>query len=715
VEQSPFRRAWGYLNYRDGAKWAALASGFAASVLYIGLLTVLLLFTELLVTRGEIPSYGQLSPARREAFRQAWPQLDPTARRDAVAHVAPATTDWNNLLANDPAALSPAELRTAWDAAVYLQLEQRVGLEAAEAYRAQLTGDDSVRTDLGALSTVERIETQPLGRAAGWLASWNKWSWQPVLGARPNSSYLVGLLLLAVALALVRGVLLFLNSGAAARATLEAATRLRRAIYHHTFRLGTLAIRAFGPGEAVSMFTRHVESVHDALYARLTVLVREPTKFILLVLFALLIDFWLGMTSLLFALLLWVIGGQLAVYFRNRGRAAGRRAAAQLAPLQESLMLMRLVKVYLMELFNQSRVERQLRAYVLAHRERVRGEALFRPLLILLGTLAAIGLLFVAGLVLLRERLDVARLFVLAAALCSLYFPLRAWLDVLKVLRRGRESAAALFEFLDRRGDVSQAVGAEFVQPLDQQLEFRDVSLREPGTGRMLLRGIDLAIPARSKVALVGPDPAEKHAIVYLVPRFLDPTSGEIRFDGQNLRWVTLDSLRAQIAVVLQHNLVFNDSVANNIGCGDPSYTVPQVIEAAKVAHAHNFIQRLPYGYETRVGELGHTLPVGEQFRIALARAILRDPAILIIEEPEGPMDDDTRRLIDDTYDRILPGRTVIFLPARSTTVKRCDRVFLINDGRIEAAGEHRELLSQNDLYKHLHYMQHNPFVEQAG
>src|SRR5262249_9204251 len=193
-----------------------------------------------------------------------------------------------------------------------------------------------------------------------------------------------------------------------------------------------------GPSEAVSMFTRHVESVHDALRARLTTLVREPTKFVLLMLFALLIDFWMGLTFVLIALLLWVIGGQLAVYFRARAAAAGRRAAAQLALLQESLMLMRLVKVYLMELFNQSRVERQLAAYTAAHQQRVRGEALFRPLLVFLGTLAAIGLLFVAGLVLLRGGLDVARLVVLAAALCSLYFPLREWLDQLKVLRRGK-------------------------------------------------------------------------------------------------------------------------------------------------------------------------------------------------------------------------------------------------------------------------------------
>src|SRR5262245_14703517 len=182
-----------------------------------------------------------------------------------------------------------------------------------------------------------------------------------------------------------------------------------------------------------------------------------------------------------------------------------------------------------------------------------------------------------------------------------------------------------------------------------KRLEFDNVVFQEPGSGRKLLRGVSMTIQAGQKVALVGPDDMEKHALVYLLPRFLDPTSGEIRIDDHNLRWVTFDSLRIQIAIVLQHNLVFNDTVANNIGCGDSSYSLPQIIEAAKTAHAHQFIQKLPQGYETPIGEMGHALTVSEKFRIALARAILRDPALLIVEEPMTPMDDDTKALLDDT------------------------------------------------------------------
>jgi ATP-binding cassette subfamily B protein len=264
--------------------------------------------------------------------------------------------------------------------------------------------------------------------------------------------------------------------------------------------------------------------------------------------------------------------------------------------------------------------------------------------------LAAIILLAVAGITVLNQQLGIASAITLVTALVSLYWPLVNLLEHRRYLRRGRAAAVALFEFLDRRGDVGQVVGAEFLPPLARQIEFDEVSLREPGGGRLLLEGVSLTIQAGQRIALVGSDDLEKRALVYLIPRFLDPTSGEIRIDNHNLRWVTLDSLRAQIAIVLQHNLVFNDTVANNIGCGDPSYSLPQIIEAAKVAHAHQFIQKLPQGYETLIGEMAQDLDIGRQFLIALARAVLRDPAVLIIEEPARTLDDDTKALLDDTF-----------------------------------------------------------------
>ncbi len=282
------------------------------------------------------------------------------------------------------------------------------------------------------------------------------------------------------------------------------------------------------------------------------------------------------------------------------------------------------------------------------------------------------------------------------------------------MLKRGKQSAEQVFSFLERRGEVGQVVGAEFLPPLAKQVEFDNVSLRDPSTNRLLLEEVSLNIPAGHRVGLAGAEDLEKHALVYLIPRLLDPTSGEIRIDQHNLRWVTLDSLRTQIGIVMVHNLVFHDTVKNNIGCGDSVYTLPQIIEAAKMAHAHHFIQKLPEGYETPIGELGHSLSLSEQYRIALARAILRDPALIIIEEPETELDDDSKNLLDDTLSRFLPGRTAIFLPHRISTMRSCNTIHLISKGRIAASGTHKELLSSNKLYRHLHYLEFNQMDEHA-
>jgi len=342
------------------------------------------------------------------------------------------------------------------------------------------------------------------------------------------------------------------------------------------------------------------------------------------------------------------------------------------------------------------------------------GEALYQPFLIFLGATAAVVLLLAAGVVLLNLQLGIASAVTLAAALVSLYWPLAAWLDHRKAWRKARTASVRVFEFLDQKSEVGQMVGAEFLTPLSKTLEFRNVSLRDP-QGKKLLDDVNFTISAGQRVALVGADDSEKHALIYLLTRFLDPTQGEIKMDGKDLRYVTLDSLRTQIGLVLQNSLVFNDTVASNISCGDTGFTLPRIIEAAKTAHAHQYIQKLPQGYETPIGEMGHALPRSVQFLIALARAIVRDPALFIIEEPVMSLSDDLKALLDDTYARVLPGRTAIFLPHRVTTIRNCDRILLFFRGQLGADGDHRQLLAENDLYRHLHYLEFNDLVEQLS
>ena len=731
-----FRRARRFLDFLPTAKWAALLGSVASGLLYVALLVDLALFVELTVNRGAIPCFDRLPLYEREHFLTLikFPDddEDPGIRRDDIKEIvkgwreqaADLKIEDRSMLAligtSSPEKLSAKDQKNRHALLWYVKLPELVGEVLGDAAGTRVREEIEANfkewgpalavyhdlSDFGALGLVTRKQASGQRFLVNPLVRWNSWMWRS-----GNIGYLEGLFVLALALAILRLGAMYLADYLAACAVIEATTRIRRGVYHHTFRLGTLAFRALGPTEAVGVSTRHLESVHDGMLAWLTVYFREPVKFGLLLLFALLVSFWLSLAFLLFAVLVWLIGGQVADYFRREGRTATLRAANQLALIQESLMLMRLVKVYLMEHFNQTRVERQFSAFARAQLKRYRGEALYRPLFLFLGLVASLVLLLVAGIVVLHGQLSVTSTMILVASLISLYWPSVAWLECRRLIRRGRISAQVVFDFLDRQGTVGQLVEAEFLPAMTKSLEFDDVSLNEPGSGRKLLQNISMSIPAGSRVALVGPDEMEKQALVYLLPRFLDPTSGEIRIDRKNVRWVTLDSLRAQIAIVLQHNLVFNDTVINNIGCGDPSFPLPRIIEAAKIAHVHQFIQKLPRGYETMIGDMGHSLNTGERFRIALARAILRDPALFIIEEPSMPLDDDIKGLLDDTFSRVLPGRTVIFLPHRLSTIRSCDKIYLLYQGRVEASGEHRELLAASEMYRHLQYMEFNEFA----
>jgi ATP-binding cassette, subfamily B, bacterial len=721
MADSGFARCQGFLNYHPVAKWLSIVCSIATAVLYVGLIILLGFFIDLIVERGEIPGFHQLSLTEREHFLETVVFAEQPESRKAVKDEVIAlgfnSADVQHWDRGDPVeSWTPRERAVLWWAHVPHLVEDRAGPGAAEMVRTKLRASVENRGrevtanqalgDCGILSLVVRERMIIKARLLGLVALANPWMWQ-----YGNTTYLFGLFFAALALALLRLGAMVLSRYLAAACVLEAVTRLRRSVYHHTNRLGTLAFKALGPAEAVSISTRHLEVVHDGLFHWLTYYFREPFKFGLLLAFTFFINFWLAVAFFVVAVLVWLIGGQIAAYFRQQGRRAEAHSANQLVLIQESLMLMRLVKVYLMEAFNQTRVERQLSAYSRAQLQRYRGEAIYRSVFFFLGLLATLTLLLVAGYVVMAGELGVSSALILSVAIISLYWPIRGFLDARRVVRRSRKSASVLFDFLDRHGGVGQAIEAEFLPLMTKAIQFEKVSLREPGTGRTLLTNVSFTIKQGEKVAIVGPDEMEKHALVYLLPRFLDPSHGEVRLDGKDLRWVTLDSLRAQIAMVLQHNLVFNDTVANNIGCGDPSYNLQRVIDAAKLAHAHQFISKLPQGYETVIGEQGEPLKLGEMFRIALARAILRDPAIMVIEETATPLDDDTKAMIDDTLQRVLPGRTVIYLPHRLTTIRNCDQVFLFYEGKLEASGEHRELLNSSDLYRHLQYLEFNEFA----
>ncbi len=549
----------------------------------------------------------------------------------------------------------------------------------------------------------ERAAQSVVGRPLAWV-------YGRVPALRDSVQCLGLLIATTVVLAAVRSLCHYGQAQLIATAIVDASRRMRRAVYHHAYRLGTTEVSGIGAAPAINAFTRETDLVRDGLGAWLDVSVRDPIKIVLLLALALMAHWALALLFLLLAVMsVFLARGQIR-WARARAAEAVRHAAERLALLQESLALIRLTRGYLMEGAAQRHFERDLAQFASSEQHRLSSASAVRPLIDLVVVLCITLVVGLASFNLMLDALSPFSTVVLYASLISLYWPVQSITARDKTIRAGVEAAKPLFAFLDQQTRLVEIVGAQFLSPMSKSLEFDGIRAQDPGSPPVL-DGLNLTIRAGSRVAIVGMDEQAKRALVYMIPRFLDPTDGQVRIDGQDIRLATLESLRAQVAMVLQGELTFTDTVAGNIGCGDMSFGLPHIVEASKIAHAHNFVQRLPKGYDTLIGEQGEILSIGQQFRIALARAIVRDPTITVIEEPTGHIDDDTKHLLDDTFSRFCPGRTVIFLAHRLSTLRACDQIVILHEGKVAMVGTHRELTMKSELYRHLQYSEFNVFA----
>ena len=525
-----------------------------------------------------------------------------------------------------------------------------------------------------------------------------------------NAGALAVLLAMGLTAAVLISLVAQVRRAAIATASHEVAIALRRQIHRQMYRLGESSLPGDGTGPILSLFTREVNDVRDGLVADLGAIPQVPILFAGLLLFALGIS-W---TASIFLVTLGIL---LAIALRVLNRStdmasvvATREAALQLCLLQEDFGLIRTVRVHGMENIDKQRFDDHLEAYGDADIRRMIHEPKISPtssLVIAVTIILASG--FLAANVVLAG-LSPASALLMALAIVAMVRPTFDWIAYRRAVDQANRSAGGIFAYLERKPELHQAGGASFLAPIRDRISFENVTL-ESRSGRTLLDGLTVEVPAGKKTAIMAYDEEAKHALVCLIPRLIDPKVGRIRVDGVDLRDATLESVRAQVATVLQTDLVFSDTVMANIALGDPSYDLPRVIQAAKVAHAHHFIAELPLGYDTPIGPLGEYLKPDQQYRIALARAYLHDPSIVIIEEPTVPLDDDVKAYVDDTVGRLAPGRTLIMLPHRLSTIRSSDQVILLHNGKLEAVGTPREVSHESKLYRHLQYIEFNQFA----
>ena len=322
--------------------------------------------------------------------------------------------------------------------------------------------------------------------------------------------------------------------------------------------------------------------------------------------------------------------------------------------------------------------------------------SLLAPIMEFLGGLAIVGLLWYGRDRIATGVLDQGQFLAFIFAAFMLYTPVKRLSRVNANLQQAIAAATRIFEVLDTHSEVRERPGAEALAPLTRGIDFRDVSFAyDDGAGRSVLKNVSFSAKAGHVIALVGLSGAGKTTLVNLLPRFYDVTGGAILIDGTDIRDVTLKSLRDQIGIVTQETVLFDDTIANNIAYGLPGTSAAAIEEAARAAHAHEFIQTLPAKYETQIGERGQRLSGGQRQRLAIARALLKNSPILILDEATSSLDAESELLVQDALANLMRNRTAFVIAHRLSTVRRADAIVALEKGRVAEIGRHDELLAR--------------------
>ncbi len=557
-------------------------------------------------------------------------------------------------------------------------------------------------------------------RVTAWEARQESWGtfvrklirWVPAL--RTTTSALLTLLAANIALALISSLSALQIKTLAFRASQEVATRLRQSLHRQTLRLGPSDLEDDAGEVAFLMFTGDVERVREGIQTWFERIVRFPPLLAGLVILLLMTHWLLALQCLVPLLACLYLVRKERHRFEQSRRKLEDRVGDDLRLLAEGLRKTRLVRGFGMENFEHERFGGHLQRFLQKIATLKEDERLSRWMCWLVVLVTVTLVMFLIATKTLTDpsepaHLPVSAMLMFVVAIRLAYRPINDLWELPQIEQSAGQWADNILRYQSRIAEVGQAVGAKFLQPLSKQIHFESVTYRLPDK-RLVLDRVDLKIPAKSMIAVLSLDPLEARALTYLLPRFIEPQSGRVLIDGEDLAFVTLESLRAEAIFVGGMDPFFTGTVSENISCGDPRFTLQHVTEAAKQVHAHQFINKLSQGYETMLGEHGESLDPGQTFLLGLARALVRDPALLIIEEPAEKLDDDTKSLLDDTYARLAKDRTLIFLPNRLSTVRKADQVVFLHKGRVEAVGAYSKLINSAPLMRHWEYVRFNEF-----
>jgi ATP-binding cassette, subfamily B, bacterial MsbA len=481
---------------------------------------------------------------------------------------------------------------------------------------------------------------------------------------------------------------------------------VRRAMYAKVMMLPMAFFVTRGVSDTMSRFMQDSQDILKALKTLFGKVLREPMKAVGVLVVALYIEPRLTLILLFIAPIAGILFRKFGKWIRRANEKLLRAYGRLVGALESTLSGIRVVKAYTMENRERKRyfrVEREILKQALRI-ERV--NALSSPMLEVLGTLALSGGMVWVANEIMAERLKVSELFTLLIAMVAILDPVRKLSNVYNDIQKANAAAKRVFEIIDLPTEFELSAGTRECAAPQSDIRFEDTTFLYPNSDHAAVDHVTLTLEAGKIYAVVGPNGSGKTTLISLLLRLFDPQTGTIRWDGADLRDFRLRSLRRKISYVSQEAVLFADTVFNNIAYGNYESTMAEIIAAAKKAHAHEFIERLPEGYDTVLGEHGTTLSGGERQRLAIARAILRNAPVLIFDEATSQIDADSERKIQEAIEEFLPGRTALIIAHRFSTIKKADRIVVMDRGKVIACGSHQDLIGSSPLYQTLYQTQ---------